>query len=164
MEAHELAMAALNTVSSVAESSDPRNPLSTTSMGVYSNITGDGSMNGASSNGSQSTSAGDGTGTFTPRTSTSDENNFSSQSTSDTLSQLSQLSQIAAAQRPLASTSAPRMVVEGAAAGQKRTADGMVKVAQSPRGAGYYGHSRNTSTVSNVSTASSSRIGEVSVG
>lgn len=99
----------------------------------------------------------------TPATSTSD--GFSSQSTNPDgqLSQLSQLSQIAAAQQPMSDEPATRLTIATAlAAGQKRTADGEIKSAStsSPTNSHTRGHSRNTSSVSNVSTGSS-RIGEV---
>lgn len=90
----------------------------------------------------------------TPPTSTSD--GFSLQGTNQVapVSQLSQLSQLAAAQESLGSP--PRPTV--ATAGQKRTADGRVKATSiSPQARS---HSRNISTVSNASSATS-RIGEV---
>ena len=97
----------------------------------------------------------------TPPTSTSD--GFSSQSTNQDsqVSQLTQLSQLAAAQRPLLDTTAMRP--NPATAGQKRTADGQVKPgsASSPTKSHTHGHSRSTSTISNVSSVASSRIGEV---
>jgi hypothetical protein len=116
-----------------------------------------------SSNNSQSMTDGN-EGVSTPPTSTSD--GFSSQSTNQEvqMSQLSQLSQLAAAQQPLTSNvpaTRPNLAV-ATTAGQKRTADGQVKggVLKSPTSPQVRGHSRNTSTVSNVS-ATSSRIGEV---
>jgi hypothetical protein len=111
-----------------------------------------------SNHNSQSTT--DGYGIATPPTS----EGFSSQSTNQdgSLSQLSQLSQLAAAQQPLASTTTRPKLAISPTAGQKRTADGQVKITQSsptndpkPRG-----HSRNVSAISNVSNTSS-RIGEV---
>ena len=113
-----------------------------------------------SSNNSQSTLDGHDVAS-TPPTSTSD--GFSSQSTNQDsqISQLSQLSQLAATQQPLTDTTATRP--NPATAGQKRTADGQVKPgsAGSPTSSHALGHSRSTSTVSNVSSAASSRIGEV---
>jgi hypothetical protein len=117
-----------------------------------------------SSEGSQSSS--DGQDVSTPPTS----NGFSSQSTNaDGLSQLSQLSQLAAAAQPMTNTSAARPTLSIApTAGHKRTADGQVKIAKSdppasPHRSKIHGHSRNTSTVSAVSNASS-KIGEVNKG
>lgn len=88
----------------------------------------------------------------TPPTSTSD--GFSSQSTNQEAqtSQLTQPSQNGAVHTPMGSP--PRPI-----AGQKRTADGQMKAPSiSPPRA--RGHSRNISTVSNASSATS-RIGEV---
>lgn len=113
-----------------------------------------------SSNNSQFTTDGHDAAS-TPPTSTCD--GFSSQSTNPDapLSQLSQLSQLAAAQEPFASTSAARPILAVApTAGQKRTADGLVKpLSVSPTSPKRLGHSRNTSAVSNASSVS--RIGEV---
>ncbi|KAF4636883.1 hypothetical protein G7Y89_g1213 [Cudoniella acicularis] len=114
-------------------------------------------------NASDSQSTTDSHDVATPPTSASE--GFSSQSTNQDgpMSQLSQLSQLAAAQQPLTNTSAARPTLSIAStAGQKRTADGQVKsgVSGSPQSPRARGHSRNTSTVSNVSAASS-RIGEV---
>jgi hypothetical protein len=113
-----------------------------------------------SSNNSQTTLDGHDT-VSTPPTSTSD--GFSSQNTSQEgyHSQLSQLSQIAAAQEPLGNSSRPTASI-ASTAGQKRTADGEVKPGSSisPERPQARGHSRNTSAVSNASSAAS-RIGEV---
>jgi hypothetical protein len=106
---------------------------------------------------SQSTSENH--GIATPPTSASE--GFSSQSTNQdgSMCQLSQLSQLAAAQQPLASgTTRPKLAISPTA-GQKRTADGQIKLARSsPPSA--RSHSRNVSAVSNISN-SSNRIGEV---
>lgn len=125
------------------------------------------SLQSTSSNYSQSTA--DGHDVSTPPTSASD--GFSSQSTNPEgqLSQLSQLSQLAAAAQPMTNTSAARPNLSIApTAGHKRTADGQVKPIlftspTSPHGPKIRGHSRNTSAVSAVSTASS-KIGEVNKG
>ena len=105
-----------------------------------------------SSNNSQSTTDGHDT-VSTPPTSASE--GFSSQSTNQDgqLSQLSQLSELAAAATRPSLTIPP-------AAGHKRTADGQLK-ANSPDRSPVRGHSRNPSSVSNVSSATSSKIGEV---
>lgn len=99
------------------------------------------------------------TSTPTPPTSTSD--GFQSQSTTTELSQLSQLSQLAAAAQSI--TSDARPAFSGVPSGFKRTADGQMKpnftTTTSPQGKAK-GHSRNTSTVSTISTASS-KMGEV---
>jgi hypothetical protein len=116
-----------------------------------------------SSDNSQSTTDGHDTAS-TPPTSTSD--GFSSQSTSQDgpSSQLSQLSQLAAAQEPLGDSSSARPNISIIpTAGHKRTADGHVK-APSPDRPQLRGHSRNTSAVSSVSSAPSSKIGEVRLG
>lgn len=114
-----------------------------------------------SSNNSQSTVDGHETAS-TPPTSTSD--GISSQNTipEGQHSQLSQLSHLAAAQEPLGSPSRPSLSI-AATAGQKRTADGEVKSASSisPERPQARGHSRNTSAISNASSATS-RIGELS--
>lgn len=114
-----------------------------------------------SSNNSQSTVDGHET-VSTPPTSTSD--GISSQNTNleRQHSQLSQLSHLAAAQEPLGSPSRPSISVPSTA-GQKRTANGEVKSASSisPERPQARGHSRNTSAVSNASSAAS-RIGELS--
>ncbi|KAM3076176.1 hypothetical protein ACMFMG_006312 [Clarireedia jacksonii] len=117
----------------------------------------------STSNNSQSTVDAQET-TFTPPTS----EGFSSQSTNQDGGPLSQLSQLAAAQLPLASNACPTrsnidIILN---AGQKRTADGHVKTANSnsppsPRGQNVRRHHRNDSTVSNASSVAS-RIGEVS--
>lgn len=95
---------------------------------------------------------------------------FSSQSTNPD-GPLSQLSQLAAAQAPLSMSAGepsggggePLTVVTGSTAGQKRTADGQVKTPISPIRHPAGGHSRNASSVSNVSSAASSRLGDVSL-
>jgi hypothetical protein len=120
----------------------------------------------SSSNNSQSTADGH-DGVSTPPTSTSD--GFSSQGTTQDgqISQLSQLSQLAAAQQPMATPPAARPnIAVASTAGHKRTADGQVKPPSpaSPREFRVRGHSRTTSAVSNISSGTSSRIGEVSGG
>lgn len=114
-----------------------------------------------SSDNSQSTTDGHDTAS-TPPTSASD--GFSSQSTNQDgpSSQLSQLSQLAAAQEPLGGRSSVRPNISIVpTAGHKRTADGHVKP-PSPDGPQVRGHSRNTSAVSSVSSAPSSKMGELS--
>ena len=105
-------------------------------------------------------------GISTPPTSTSD--GFSSQSTNPEgqVAQPSQLSQLAAAQEPITGSvpgTRPNLAI-ATTVGQKRTADGQVKPSSSisPTSPQSHGHSRNISAVSNVSSAASSRIGEVS--
>jgi hypothetical protein len=115
-----------------------------------------------SSNNSQSATEGHDT-ISTPQTSSDD--GPSSQATSQD-PPASQISQLATTQELPVNTSALR---PGASvpptAGQKRMADGQVKPPSPPSPAGprYRGHSRNTSAVSNVSSANS-RIGEVRSG
>jgi hypothetical protein len=123
-------------------------------------------LQSTSSNNSQSTADGH-DGVSTPPTSTSD--GFSSQGTTQDgqISQLSQLSQLAAAQQPMATPPAARPnIAVASTAGHKRTADGQVKPPSpaSPREFRVRGHSRTTSAVSNISSGTSSRIGEVSGG
>jgi len=194
MDAHELAIAALNEVANpsshrrtgkVASQSPTatgidietdnaivQNPAGalepsqqTTGIDAMNSTMGglqDDALQSTSSNNSQSTTDGHDT-VSTPPTSNSD--GFSSQSTNQDgqLSQLSQLSQLAAAQQPISNTFAARDPISiNPTAGQKRTADGHVKDPSptSPARPRVRGHSRNTSSVSNIST-SSSRIGEV---
>jgi hypothetical protein len=120
---------------------------------TYATATNQPSSN--SNDNSQSTS--DSHGIATPPTSSSE--GFSSQSTNQdgALSQLSQLSQLAAAQQPLASTTTRPKLAISPTAGQKRTADGQIKLAQSSpvNTTKTRGHSRNVSTISNVSNTSS---------
>jgi hypothetical protein len=91
-----------------------------------------------------------------------DSDGFSSQNTSQD-SQLSHLSQLAAVQEPMTDVTQSGAGAPSTA-GHKRTADGQVKppspnTVQHPQARS---HSRNTSSVSNVSSApSSSRMGEV---
>lgn len=100
----------------------------------------------------------------TPQTSSSDGPSSQGTSQDASISQLSQLSQAATVQDHLPENHAPRTVLTvPSTAGQKRTADGQVKPPSppNPNGPRNRGHSRTTSAVSNVSSATS-RIGELS--
>lgn len=99
----------------------------------------------------------------TPQTSSSDGPSSQGTSQDASISQLSQLSQAATVQDHVLENHAPRTVLTvPSTAGQKRTADGQVKPPSppNPNGPRNRGHSRTTSAVSNVSSATS-RIGEV---
>jgi hypothetical protein len=115
-----------------------------------------------SSNNSQS--AADGHDVSTPPTSSSDGLSSQSASQDAEISQLSQLSHLAAAQQPMGHTATSRPdPAMSSTAGYKRTADGQVKPPSPPcpHGARSRGHSRNTSTLSNISSSTNGRIGEV---
>ena len=99
----------------------------------------------------------------TPQTSSSDGPSSQGTSQDASISQISQLPQLSAARNLVVDSSASRPgIAVPPTAGQKRTADGQVKPPSPPSPAGprNRGHSRNTSAISNVSSANS-RIGEV---
>jgi hypothetical protein len=99
-----------------------------------------------------------------PPTSSSDGPSSQGTNQEGQISQLSQLSHLAAAQQPMVENPASQPdPVTTSTAGHKRTADGQVKPSSppSPNGPRNRGHSRNTSAVSNISTSTTGRIGEV---
>ena len=150
---HELSQPLLGTQGCISRSGAGQDLQSNTVRGLQT----------ASSNNSQSTMDGHDV-VSSPPTSTSDGSSSQNTNPDRQLSQLSQLSQLAAAQEPLGQTSSTRPNLSVAStAGYKRTADGQVKPlsATSPESPHFGGHSRNSSSVSNVSSATSSRIGGV---